>query len=120
LTTGALAFIIQDVVQLNEQERLVTVVLVAKYFSKPGKMDAILSSLARMKAAVARDEPACQFYQASRSIENANLLMLYEHYPDEASLAAHRETPHFKAIIEGEVVPMLEKRERELFTLAIS
>jgi (4S)-4-hydroxy-5-phosphonooxypentane-2,3-dione isomerase len=29
-------------------------------------------------------------------------------------LDAHRNTPHFKEIIEGTIVPLLDKREREL------
>jgi autoinducer 2-degrading protein len=97
-----------------------TVVLVAKYHVKPGKMDTVIGALNRMKPLVARDEPACTFYQVSRSSEADNLLMLYEHYRDEEALKAHRETPHFKQIIEGEVVPNLDKRERELFKLEIS
>jgi quinol monooxygenase YgiN len=56
----------------------------------------------------------------SRSTERDDVLLLYEHYTDEASLAAHRETPHFKEIIEGRVIPLLEKRERELYELLLS
>lgn len=97
-----------------------TVVLVAKYHVKPGNVDKVLDGLQRMKPLVQRDEPACLFYQVSRSSEDENLVMLYEHYRDEAALGAHRETPHFKAIIEGEIVPLLERRDRELYTLEIS
>jgi quinol monooxygenase YgiN len=96
------------------------IVLIAKYFVKPGNVDAVLAALTRMKPIVERDEPACKFYQVSRSTENENLVMLYEHYPDEDALKAHRETPHFKAIIEGEIIPMLEKREREFYDLKIA
>jgi quinol monooxygenase YgiN len=96
------------------------IVLIAKYHAKSGSVDKILAALRRMKSAVAKSEPACKFYQVSRSTENPNLIVLYEHYPDDAALKAHRETPHFKSIIEGEVVPLLEKRERELYELQIS
>ena len=51
--------------------------------------------------------------------ENPDLFLLYEHYADQAALAAHRETPHFKEIIEGTIVPLLDKRERELYTSVI-
>jgi quinol monooxygenase YgiN len=40
-------------------------------------------------------------------------------YKDAASIAAHRDTPHFKEIIEGIIVPLLEKREREIYTQLI-
>ena len=47
------------------------------------------------------------------------MFLLYEHYMDEAALLGHRETPHFKEIIESTIMPLLEKRERELYTLAV-
>ena len=42
------------------------------------------------------------------------MFVLYEEYEDEAALLAHRETPHFKALIEGVIVPKLAAREREI------
>ena len=42
------------------------------------------------------------------------MFVLYEEYVDEAALLAHRETPHFRALIEGIVVPALISREREV------
>jgi quinol monooxygenase YgiN len=96
------------------------IVLIAKYHTKPGNVPTVLDELKKMKPLVEASEPGCKFYQVSRSSENENLIVLYEHYEDQAALAAHRETPHFKAIIEGAVVPLLEKRERELYELAIS
>jgi autoinducer 2-degrading protein len=56
----------------------------------------------------------------SRSTESESLLVLYEHYVDEAALKAHRETPHFRSIIEETIIPTLEKREREFYELVIS
>jgi hypothetical protein len=35
------------------------------------------------------------------------------------AIAAHRETPHFKEIIEGRIVPLLESREREFFDAVV-
>lgn len=95
------------------------IVLIAKYHVKPGKTEDVLEVLRKMKPLVERDEPGCALYQASRSTERDDFIMLYEHYRDEAALAAHRETPHFKELIEGTVIPMLEKRERELYRLEI-
>ncbi len=96
------------------------IVLIAKYPTKPGNVPKVLAELVKMKPLVEAGEPGCKFYQVSKSTENENLIVLYEHYVDAAALAAHRETPHFKSIIEGTVIPMLEKRERELYELAIS
>ncbi len=96
------------------------IVLIAKYHVKQGQVDKVLDGLRRMKTEVDRAEPTCAFYQVSRSTESDHLIMLYEHYPDQAALAGHRETPHFKSIIEGEIVPLLDKRERELYELQIA
>ena len=95
------------------------IVLVARYFGKQGQGDAIEAALKRMAPRVAADEPGCKLYHASRSQEDPDFFLLYEHYVDEAALAGHRETPHFKEIIEGTIIPLLEKRERELYTLAV-
>jgi (4S)-4-hydroxy-5-phosphonooxypentane-2,3-dione isomerase len=91
------------------------VVLVAKYIVKAGHGDSVAAALKRMAALVKAGEPGCTVYQANRAAENPDLFLLYEHYTDQAALAAHRETPHFKEIIEGTIVPLLERRERELY-----
>ncbi len=91
------------------------IVLVAKYIVKAGQGDAVAAALRRMAPLVKAGEPGCTLYHANRATENPDLFLLYEHYVDQAALAAHRETPHFKDIIEGTIVPLLEKRERELF-----
>jgi quinol monooxygenase YgiN len=96
------------------------VVLVAKYHVKPGHGDTVEAALKRMAPLVKMGEPGCTLYHANRSKDNPDLFLLYEHYRDDAALAAHRETPHFKEIIEGTIVPLLDKRERELYTLAVS
>jgi len=96
------------------------IVLVARYYGKPGQGDAIEAALKQMAPLVTAKEPGCKLYQVCRSQENLDNFLLYEHYVDEAALQQHRETPHFKQIIEGTIAPLLEKRERELYTLAVS
>lgn len=95
------------------------IVLTAKYYVQPGNGPEVVAALRRMAPLVQEHEPGCTLYQASRSQENSDLLLLYEIYADEAALQAHRETPHFKEIIEGTVVPLLERRERELYELVV-
>jgi quinol monooxygenase YgiN len=95
------------------------IVLIARYHGKPGQGDAIEAALKQMAPRVAQSEPECRLYHACRSQENPDLFLLYEHYTDEAALLNHRETPHFQEIIEGTIIPLLEKRERELYTLAV-
>ncbi len=95
------------------------IVLVARYYGKPGRGNAIEAVLTQMAPQVIQHEPGCRLYHACRSQENPDNFLLYEHYVDEAALLAHRETPHFKEHIEGTIVPLLERRERELYTLAV-
>lgn len=96
------------------------IVLVAKYYVKPGAADRVAAALERMAPLVKEHEPGCAMYQVSRSTDRPDLFMLYEHYVDEAAFHAHRVTPHFKHIIEDTIAPLLDKRERELYELFIS
>lgn len=95
------------------------IVLVARYHGKAGQGDAIEAALKQIAPLVKEGEPGCKLYHASRSQDNPDNFLLYEHYEDEAALLNHRETPHFKEIIEGTIMPLLEKRERELYTLVV-
>ena len=95
------------------------IVLVARYQVKPDKADDVEAALQRMAPLVKAHEPGCRLYQVSRSTEDPNRFLLYEQYVDQAALEAHRETPHFKEIVEGTVVPLLDKRERDFYTLII-
>lgn len=91
------------------------VTLIARYHVRTGHADAVSDALRRMSERVAADEPGCMLYQANRSTEVESLFCLYEVYTDEAAITAHRDTSHFQEIVEGEIVPLLEKRERELY-----
>ena len=91
------------------------VVLVAKYYVRPGKSTEVETALKTMAASVREQEPGCLLYHVNRSRENVDLFMLYEQYRDMAALEAHRATPHFREIIEGTIVPLLDKREREFY-----
>ena len=90
------------------------IVLVARYYVKPGRGDEVAAALREMAPLVAEHEPGCLLYHANRSRDNADLFILYERYRDAAALEAHRATPHFQRLIEGTIVPLLDKREREL------
>ncbi len=94
-------------------------VLIARYYVKPGNSAAVKEALQKMSVRVKADEPACLVYNTNIDPENENLYCLYEVYRDAAAIAAHRETPHFKEIIEGIIVPLLEKREREIYEQVI-
>jgi quinol monooxygenase YgiN len=95
------------------------IVLVAMYHCQLGKGDEVEAQLKRMAPLVKQKEPGCALYHACRAEDNLDLFLLYEHYVDQAAFEAHRETPHFKEIIEGRIIPQLEKRERFLYDLVV-
>ena len=88
--------------------------LLARYHAQQGQGDLVERTLGRMADAVRLDEPACLVYRASRSADDPDVFILYEEYEDEAALLAHRETPHFRDLIEGVIVPALVSRDREI------
>jgi autoinducer 2-degrading protein len=96
-----------------------TSALIARYYVVPGNAARVEEALRAMAERVKADEPACLLYNANVDPENENLYCLYEVYESEDAIAAHRETPHFKEFIEGIIVPVLEKRERELYRQVI-
>ena len=96
------------------------VVLVAKYYVTPGKGNEVETALKTMAACVREQEPGCLLYHVNRSRENVDLFLLYEQYRDMAALEAHRATPHFREIVEGAIVPLLERRERAFYAPVVS
>lgn len=89
-------------------------VLVARYVTQRGRGDEVAAALAEMGEAVRRAEPECLDYRVGRSVDEPDEFILYEEYVDQRSLEAHRATPHFRAIIEERIVPLLEVRERHV------
>lgn len=87
-------------------------VLAVRYQGQRGKGDEIAEAMREM-VALAREEDGCELYVVARSTENPDVFLLHEHYRDEQAFDRHRETEHFKRIVEERVVPMLESRERE-------
>ena len=62
-------------------------------------------------ARAARQEPGCRTFEALVSPEDANKMMLFEVYDDEAAFEAHQQTPWFRKYL-AEAVPLLKTRVR--------
>jgi autoinducer 2-degrading protein len=92
------------------------VLLVAEYQVQAGQGDYVAAALADMAPRVMQGEPGCLVYEAHRAQDDPDRFLLYEVYESEEALQAHRETPYFRSIIEGQVVPRLVKRERRVYT----
>jgi quinol monooxygenase YgiN len=91
-------------------------VLVARYYVRAGEGDEVEAALREMAGLVHEREPDCILYEVNRSREDPNEFLLYERYRDSAALEAHRETPHFKAIVEGRILPLVVRRDRAFYT----
>ena len=72
-----------------------TVKIVAVLTARPGKADELKALLSGMLAP-SRAEAGCLRYDLWRDQANAGRFVLDELYVDDAAIAAHRETAHFK------------------------
>lgn len=90
--------------------------LIARWTVPAEHRETVLKGLARMTAEVEANEPGCLMYHSNISNDDPNVIVLYERYTDDAALEAHREAEYFKAIVLGEIVPLLVHREREFLT----
>lgn len=96
------------------------ILMTVKYYMMEGQREEVVAALKEMKGLVSEHEPGCLSYQVWESRDQANVLLLQELYVDEAALLAHRETAHFKNILEGRVIPHLTDRVREFYLPLIS
>jgi (4S)-4-hydroxy-5-phosphonooxypentane-2,3-dione isomerase len=69
---------------------------------------------ARENARHARNEPGCLRFDIIQDREDPNCFRLYEIYRDDAALAVHRETAHFKRYIETTTPWLASPTERRL------
>jgi autoinducer 2-degrading protein len=60
------------------------------------------------------DEPGCLRFDIIQDREDQHLFRFYEVYKDDAALAAHRQTPHFKKYIEASAPWMAVPAERTI------
>jgi len=89
-------------------------VLAATWEAKEGEAEAVANILRRMASAVA-SEPGTLLFWPHRSSTNDRLFFLYELFVDDAAFAAHQQTEHFKALVIGQALPKLARRERVQF-----
>jgi quinol monooxygenase YgiN len=83
--------------------------IVVRFDPKPGLHDQV-EALLRTMVVATRSEEGNRRYDLFKSADptGAPLLFLVEHYEDEAAIAAHRETPHYKQY-RIDVMPLLQQ-----------
>ncbi len=84
-------------------------IVIARYLVTEGH-ESVVARLLRQNAEASRTEPGCLEFTVFQEIDDARVILLYERYTDEDAFQAHRQTPHFKEIIEQQVVPLLDER----------
>lgn len=82
----------------------------AKWQVKEGQLNAVLE-LMKEVAGKSREEAGNLFYKIHQSMQDANTLLLYEGYVNEAAVEVHRNSAYFQQLVVGQIVPMLENRE---------
>jgi quinol monooxygenase YgiN len=92
-----------------------SITVFAKWQVKDGQLSAVLNLLSEV-AAKSIAEKGNLFYRVHQSNDDANTIILFEGYKNEAALAEHRNSEHFQTLVIKEIVPMLENREVLLTT----
>jgi quinol monooxygenase YgiN len=64
----------------------------------------------------ARKEPGLELLTINRCTTNPLQFLFYEVFRDKAAFDTHQDTPHFKALILKEALPLLRNRERVQYT----
>lgn len=82
----------------------------AKWQVKEGKIDTVLKLLAEV-AKKSTEEKGNLFYKIHQSNSDANTLILFEGYTNEAAVDEHRNSDYFQNIVIGNIIPNLENRE---------
>ena len=91
-----------------------SIVLVARWVVRAGE-EAAVEAAVRLLAPAQRAEDGCLELIVHRDPEDPRVFLFYEHYTDEAALAAHAETEHFRRYVRDVALPRLEARERAFY-----
>lgn len=87
------------------------VVISSRWQVREGEQEAVVAALAKL-VPLAREEPGCIMLQVHRDPQDGQVFYFYEQYADEAALAAHADTEHWKHYIRDVCLPLLESRQR--------
>lgn len=89
------------------------IVVVARWQVAGDALGDVLEHVAAVRTA-SLQEPGCLGYEVFQAPESPTTLLLLERYRDAAALDAHRNSPHYAALVVERIVPRLEARQVEL------
>lgn len=88
--------------------------VIARYTIAAGNEDEVLRLLPKL-AEAARTEPGNRGFDVYRQLDDGRQVVLLERYASRDAFAEHRETPHFKELVLGQIIPLLESRVVDLY-----
>ncbi len=77
------------------------IMITAAWKAKPGKEEELRKHLAEMVEAVQKNEPNCLQYTLHQGLDDKTRFFFYERYTDLNAIEIHKNTPHFKKLIEN-------------------
>jgi quinol monooxygenase YgiN len=91
--------------------------VIARHTTVDGMRDAVLAFLPELIAA-SRKEPGNVAFEAYLSMDDPRSYVLLERYTSRAAFAEHRDSPHFKELMLGQILPKLDSRVVEQYDVA--
>jgi quinol monooxygenase YgiN len=91
--------------------------VIARHTIAEGKEGETLA-LYPMLAEASRAEPGNVAFEVYQQLGDPRRVMIYERYASRDAFDVHRETPHFKELVLGQIVPRLADRVVESFDVA--
>ncbi len=90
--------------------------LAVTWMANPGHENEVAEIFTNLQAA-SRQEPGCLMYIVHRHKDDPRHFFIYEQYRDEASLEAHRNTPHFQELAIKALANIGERKQGNLYSL---
>ncbi len=91
-------------------------VVTAFWEAKPKETETVAEILRKFTPQVQKD-PGVKAFLVHQSSSEPSKFFFYEVFEDEDAFQAHQKTPHFKALIAGEALSKLAKRERAQYSV---
>lgn len=91
--------------------------VIARHTAVDGMRDTVLAILPKLIEA-SRKEPGNLAFDAYLNMDDPRSYVLLERYASRAAFATHGETPHFKELMLGQILPKLESRVIEQYDVA--
>lgn len=89
------------------------IVTIAHWQANPQSLSRVLELLAVLRER-SLAEPGCVGYEVFSHVGNAESLLLLERYRDQAALDSHRQSSHYRDVLQHLILPLLATRSVEL------